>query len=686
MEIRERVRQLLAKMTLEEKIGQTNMLGGSIYSELDHEKLDRLLCAGQIGSVMCMDPVINNEIQRRNLQKHRLHIPILFCGDIIHGIGTIFPIPLAESCSWDPGLAERTAAAAAKEGAAFGCRWTFAPMTDIGKDVRWGRVMEGAGEDPLLGGDFAAARVRGFQGNPDRQGYLAPDRLAACVKHFAGYGLVEGGKEYAGVTVSERELQNIYFKPYERGIRAGALTVMSAFHDLNGIPCTVYNALLDDTLRRAWDFDGVLVTDYNAIAETIEHGYCRDGKEAALSAARATVDIDMVSGLYVEYLKKLVEEGALPLEKLDRAVSRILTLKFRVGIMDHPFTDESRIKTEVGCEDTKALARECALRSAVLLENDGILPLRKGMRIALVGPLADDKRNMLGNWSYYGRVGETETLREGLTAENANVLFLSGPDLSAISACDCVIAAVGHKNEMAGEACSLTHLDLPEEQVSLVKHAASFGKPVILVVIAGRPLVLRSVEKYCSAILYAWHLGTCAGSAIAELLIGKVSPSGRLSISFPRSTGQCPVYYYHTATGRPPQKENIFTSRYLDEEIGPRWPFGYGLSYSKIRYNSVRVSQNAEQVKISLELENRGNFDTYETVQVYCRKCFSKPVRPVRELVGYRSLFLKSGEIKKAELSIPIGNFFYLNEDNHGEYEIFAGKDSTCSCCAKITL
>lgn len=676
----EKIEKLLSSMTIDEKIGQTNMLGGSIYTELDTSQIDGMLRDGLVGSIMYMCPQTNNKLQRKNLQLSKSKIPILFCGDIIHGVRTIFPIPLAESCSWLPQLAYETSKAAALEGTALGCKWTFAPMADIVCDARWGRVMESSGEDKLLASDFVAARVKGFQGT-DRNN-IDSTHMASCIKHFTGYGSSEGGRDYNSVTLSKQQLDNRILPPYKSGIDAGAVTVMTAFNDINGTPCTVNNILLDETLRKSWGFDGVIVSDYNSLKEAVIHKYCSDDVDAVISGINATLDIDMMSKLYITHIKQLIDNGKLSINQLDDIVRRILLLKYRVEIMDNPYTDETLQNTNIATPQTLELAYESCVNSIVLLKNDNrTLPI-VNKKIYLTGPFTDDKRNLNGNWSYYNNVEQNITVKQALSTRNAELV-------SNINDCDVIIYCGGHTNEQCGEAASMVNIELPHIQQQEIIELSKYNKPIVLVINAGRPLALASIADYCSGILFTWHLGTRAGDGIADILIGNYCPRGKLTMSFPHYSGQCPIYYSEITTGRPANADK-YTSKYIDSPIGPMYPFGYGLSYTKIEYSNITLKTNSitakDNIYISVTVKNSGKYATREIIQAYCSKQFNKPIRPKKELIGYESVELQIGESKTITMEIPACNLMYKHQDNSGKYDIYVGKDSNCGIIGTITF
>ncbi len=656
----ERVERLLARMTLEEKLGQLTQMVE------DQPEFRPALEKGLVGSVLIgLGAAQTNQLQRQALAGSRLKIPLLFGYDVIHGYRTIFPIPLAIASSWDPQLAELSSRVAAREARAAGIRWTFAPMVDIARDARWGRIAEGAGEDPLLGAAMAAGYVRGFQSEP---GFLA------CAKHYAAYGAAEAGREYNTVEMSERTLREVYLPPFRAAVDAGVATLMSAFASINGIPATANRHLLSDILRHEWNFKGFVVSDWDAVAELINHGFASSKQDAARKALTAGVDMDMWDNSYAS-LADAVRKGRLPLSVVDRAVRRVLRMKVRAGLFNDPFTNEAATPALDG-----DAARRVAQKSIVLLKNENsLLPLPKsGRAIAVVGPLADSKEEMLGPWSGQGKGEECVSPLEGIRAVVGNTVALEQADV--------IIAILGEQREMSGEAASRTSLDLPGDQQKLLESFVATGKSVVLVVMSGRPLAISWAAEHVPAIVEAWFLGTEAGHALADVLFGDVNPSGKLPVTVPRATGQVPIYYAHLPTGRPPNPANKYTSKYLDAAIGPLFPFGFGLSYTKFEYSDIRI----DGFKVSATVRNTGNRDGEEIVQMYIAKPVASVSRPVKELKGFRRVALKPGESRRIEFKITRRDLQFWSQNRWiaepGEFKVWIGPDSATGLEGKFEL
>lgn len=655
-----KITRLLSRMTLAEKLGQLQQLDGHADGRYREEHVD-LIRRGLLGSTLNVRGAQRvNELQRIAVKESRLGIPVLFAFDVIHGYRTIFPVPLGETASWDPEAVERAAAIAAAEAASAGLKWTFAPMVDIARDARWGRVVEGAGEDPFLGAAMARARVRGFQGDD----YSRPDKVVACAKHWVAYGAAEAGRDYNTTEVSERTLREIYFPPFKAALDAGAGTFMSAFNDLNGLPTSANPWTLTGILRREWKFDGVVVSDYESVRELINHGVAADEKEAVVRALPAGVDMEMVSRLYHRHGAQLVREGKLSIGAIDEAVRRVLRLKYRLGLFERPYADESREAATLMKAEHLAAAREIAARSMVLLKNERrTLPLRKDLRsVAVIGPLAHDRASLIGSWSGDGRAEDAVTLLEGVKAKlpAASVTIAGGCEvagdstvgfaeaLSTAAKADFVIIAAGESAEMSGEAASRSSLDLPGRQLDLIKAIHQIGKPYVVVLMNGRPLTIDWIAENSPAILEAWFGGTQAGHAMADVLFGDVNPGGKLPMTFPRAVGQLPLYYNHKNTGRPPDAANKYTSKYLDLPWTPLYPFGHGLSYTEFRYSSLQLSapgiRPGASLTVSVEVENIGTRAGDEVAQLYLRDLASSVTRPVRELKGFERITLRPGE------------------------------------------
>ncbi|MDQ2921116.1 MAG: glycoside hydrolase family 3 C-terminal domain-containing protein [Acidobacteriota bacterium] len=693
-----RINALLARMTLEEKLGQLQQLDGEGNGNFRPEHLD-LIRKGLLGSTLNVRGVKNtNQLQHVAMDESRLKIPVLFGFDVIHGYRTIFPIPLAEASSWDPTLAERSASIAAQETRAAGVPWTFGPMLDIARDPRWGRITEGAGEDPYLGAAFARARVRGFQGSD----YSAPGKILACAKHWVAYGAAEGGRDYNTTDLSENTLREIYFPPFKAAVDAGVGSVMSAFNDLNGVPASANPFTLTKVLRGEWKFDGFVVSDYTSVKELINHGLAANDKDAAREALNAGVDMEMVSRLFNQQGPELLKKGEVSQATIDEAVRRILRIKFRLGLFEHPYSDEARESSSLLTSENRAVARAIADRSMVLLKNEHeTLPLNKSIRsIAVIGPLADDRRAPLGWWSGDGKTEDTVTPLTGIKAKvspDTKVSYAKGCDIQgdategfaeAVSLArdsDVAIVFVGESAEMVGEAASKSSLDLTGRQMDLVKAVYATGKPTVVVLLNGRPLTVGWIAENAPAILESWMGGTEAGNAIADVLFGDVNPGGKLPVTFPRTVGQVPIYYNHMNTGRPPEANNRYTSKYLDVPWTPLFPFGYGLSYTQFKITNLQLSE--QQIKsngnltVSVEVENVGKRAGDEVVQLYIRDVAASMTRPVKELKGFQRVTLQPGEKKRLEFVLTPEHLGFWNRDMRfvvepGEFKVMVGPNS----------
>ncbi|HKY30110.1 MAG TPA: beta-glucosidase BglX, partial [Pyrinomonadaceae bacterium] len=678
-----RIDALLAQMTLEEKLGQLQQLDGHGDGKYRPEHLE-LVRKGLLGSTLNVRGAKQtNELQRVAVEQSRLKIPMIFGFDVIHGYRTIFPVPLGEAASWDPVAVERAASIAAAESRASGLHWTFAPMVDIARDARWGRIVEGSGEDPYLGSIMAAARVRGFQGAD----YSKPDKIVSCAKHWVAYGAAEAGRDYNTTDMSERTLREIYFPPFKAAVDAGVGTFMSAFNDLNGVPTTANPFTLTEVLRGEWKFDGFVVSDYTAVMELMNHRLAATEAEAAQHALNAGTDMEMVSQFYSKHASELLRAGKVTQQTIDEAVRRILRIKFRLGLFERPYADEARERAVVLNTANVAAARELAARSLVLLKNErGTLPLNKSVgSIAVIGPLADDPKAMLGSWSGDGKPSDTVTLLAGIREKvpGAKILYakgvgIEGPGVTgnfdarpagvaessarsatvpggpnsiqeAVNAArdaDVAIVAAGETADMSGEAASRTSLDLPGRQMELIQAIHALGKPYVVVLMNGRPLTINWLADNSPAILETWFAGTQAGPAIADVLFGDVNPGGKLPVTFPRTLGQVPIYYNHKSTGRPPTDQK-YTSKYLDVPVTPLYPFGYGLSYTQFKFGPPQLSTTSissdGQLTVNVEVENIGQRTGDEVVQLYIRDDASSVTRPVKELKGFQRITLRSG-------------------------------------------
>jgi beta-glucosidase len=682
-----RVEALLSQMTLEEKLGQLTQFVP------DQPAFRPALAKGLVGSVLNSGTAAQtNEIQRAAVAGSRLKIPLIIGHDVIHGYRTIFPIPLAIASSWDPEMARLAARIGATEARTTGIRWTFAPMVDIARDPRWGRIAEGAGEDPFLGSAMAAAYVRGFQGaNP-----AAPDALLACAKHFAAYGAAEGGRDYATTDMSEATLREVYLPPFKAAVDAGVGSLMSAFNAVNGVPATSNAFLLDTVLRGEWKFNGFVVSDWSAVTEVINHGAASDPSDAALKALTAGVDLDMWANSYIT-LADAVRSGRLPVAVVDRAVRRILRAKFLVGLFDDPYTDEKRAASIILAPAHRQAARQVAQRSIVLLKNEGsLLPLPKpGRTIAIVGPLAESKTDMLGPWAAEGKPEETVSVMEGLRAKLGTTAFMhaSGGAVSkasdeelatavtAANRADVIVAVLGEDRDMSGEAASRSSLDLPGRQQELLQRLVATGKPVVLVVMSGRPLSISWAAEHVPAIVQGWFLGTEGGHAIADVLFGDVNPSGRLPVTMPRTVGQVPIYHAMLPSGRPADPANKFTSKYIDLPLGPLYPFGHGLTYTKFAYSNLQVTSCGEACfRVSADIANTGSRAGTETAQLYINDPVASVSRPVRQLKGYQRVSLGPGESKRVEFTVDRSalQFWYEGQwrTEPGKFNVWIAPDA----------
>lgn len=694
-----RVNALLAKMTLDEKIGQLTLYTtdwGSTGPTI-REGYKNDIRSGACGNLFNSHTTLFvRELQKVAVEETRLKIPLLFGFDVIHGYKTIFPIPLGEAASWDLEAIEKSARVSAVEATAAGLNWTFAPMVDIGRDPRWGRVMEGAGEDPYLGSRIAEARVRGFQGKKLGD----PDAMLACVKHFAGYGAPIGGRDYNTVDMSERYFRDFYLPTYEAAVRAGAATVMTSFNDYDGVPASGNKFLLDNILRKEWGFEGFVVTDYTSINEMVNHGVVANDKEAGELALNAGVDMDMQGAVYQRFLSQSLKEGKVSQAQIDEGVRRILRLKFELGLFEDPYKycDAEREKKSLLAPEHRAAAREVARKSIVLLKNERqVLPLSKSQKIVLIGPLGDNKSELNGNWNGAGNADDCVSLREGLAnVDRTNFMYIPGcdfenPDKSgfadAIRAAekyDVFVVAVGEKAMMSGEAAARASLGLPGVQEELVLELCKTGKPVVVVLMNGRPLAIPEIAEKATAILETWWLGTETGNAIADVLYGVYNPSGKLPMSFPRSVGQVPIFYNEKSTGRPFDPNSKWTSKYIDEANSPQWPFGFGLSYTTFAYGEPKVVAAVTAktaLTVSVTLTNTGKLPGEEVAQLYVRDLVGSVTRPVKELKGFQKIMLQPGESRELKFTLTEHDLSFHRRDmtfgtEPGEYEIMVGGNS----------
>jgi beta-glucosidase len=714
-EIEKGVNAVLQQMTLEEKAGQLTQFAGTSPQTMD------LIKQGKVGSLLgVLGAEQANEVQRVAVEQSRLKIPLILGYDVIHGYRTVFPVPLASAGSFDLQLIEQAERVAAKESTASGLKWVFAPMVDIARDPRWGRIVEGAGEDPYLGSMIAAAKVRGFQG----RSMADPESVVACVKHYVAYGATEGGRDYNTVDISEQLLREVYLPPFHAAMDAGAGTLMSAFNDLNGIPATANHHTLTEILRDEWKFKGFVVSDYDAVHELIPHGISDDDARATLEALTAGVDMDMVDGAYLKEIPELVKSGMLPISVVDEAVRRVLRVKFKAGLLEHPYTDANREQTDILTAQSLRVARKLAQESLVLLQNRGdVLPLSKNQTVAVIGPLAADKASQLGSWAGNGQAKDAVAPLEAIVAMlgKEHVLYAKGVDIptyesgqaagvaapaptsatgvvgtesgkpasieeavDATSKADVVILFLGELAGMTGEASSRSTLDLPGDQLKLVAAVLATKKPVVLVLESGRPLDIRWAPERIPAIVQAWFLGVQSGNAIADVLFGDVSPSGHLTLSWPRSVGEIPTYYNHKNTGRPVAPDRWHTG-YLDQNATPLFPFGFGLTYTTFKYSDLKTEHPTVArdgtLQVSAEVANTGKREATEVVQLYVHDRVAPTSRPARELKGFQRVSLAAGENRTVEFTVKANDLGSYDPAMHwivpsGTYDVWVAPDS----------
>ena len=713
----QRVDSVLRLMTLDEKVGQMNQYNGPWAATGPLTNDDNLLTqikAGKVSSMLNVTGVARTRELQDLAMQTRLRIPLLFGQDIIHGYRTIFPIPLAEAASWDLEAIERSARIAAIEASAAGVHWTFAPMVDIARDPRWGRVMEGAGEDPYLGSLIAKARVKGFQG----RGLGNTDAVMACVKHFAAYGAAVGGRDYNSVDMSLRQLHEVYLPPFKAALDAGAATFMNSFNDLNGIPATANKYLQRDILKGEWKFKGFVVSDWGSVGEMINHGYAKDNKDASMLATNAGSDMDMESRSNIQNLAQLVKEGKVKLSLVDDAVRRILHKKFEIGLFDDPyrFCNEAREKEQWNNQLNLDAEKDMARKSIVLLKNENqLLPLKKAggqRKIALIGPLVRSIKEHLGFWSYdwpddsiritslwdevQKKVGDSKLLyAKGCNINDSSKVGFDEA-ISVAKDADIIIMSVGEARDMTGEAKSKSNIHLPGVQEELIKAIMATGKPVIVLISAGRPLIFNWTADNVPAILYTWWLGTKGAEAIADVLFGDYNPSGKLPMSFPGTEGQIPIYYNYYNTGRPATSDSdkFYRSAYIDFSIYPKFAFGYGLSYTSFNYSNINLSSTSlksdQKLTASAVVTNTGKYDGTEVVQLYIRDMVGSVVRPVKELKGFQKIILKAGESKTVSFTITTEDLKFYNNDlkyawETGDFEIMIGTSSKDVKTAKLT-
>jgi beta-glucosidase len=724
--VRQRVEDLLKQMTVEEKLGQLSQL----FEFRKEKAIDDAVAKGQLGSLLFItDPAEINRLQHLAVDQTRLHIPLIFGFDVIHGFRTIFPVPIAMAASWDPAAAVKAQTIAAKEARAVGIDWAFAPMLDIARDPRWGRMVEGAGEDPYLGSAMAAAQVRGFQGD-----YIgSPDHILACMKHFAGYGAAIGGRDYDEAYIPETLLQNVYLKPFHAAVKAGIGSAMSAYLDLNDVPATGNRWLLRDVLRDDWKFTGLVVSDANSVKSLQNHGYAKDVSEAALYAFNAGVDMEMALGFtaYSKSLATALERGQITAQQVDDAVRPILEMKIRLGLFEHPYVDEARSKQVCATPEHRIASRQVAERTAVLLRNEGsLLPLKKDgyKKIAVIGPLADSRVDTLGSWAFQFDLPETVTILAGVknaVGSRAEVNYDQGvhvqrkfpsffdpimhipPEvpwtdaqskdefskaIHLASSSDLALLVLGEQQKMSGEAASRESFDLPGDEERLLEAVAATGKPVVLVLMNGRPLDIKWASAHIPAILDVWYPGTQGGNAVANLLFGDAVPGGKLPFTWPRDSGQVPIYYGHNTTQAPENQGK----RYWDEESTPLYPFGYGLSYSKFAFSNLKLScseiKPGESIDVSVDLENTGASSADEVAQLYIHQKYGSTSRPVRELKGFERVTLAAHEKKTVHFSLGNDELTYWSTatkswvEESAAFDVWVGADSNASLHANFNI
>jgi len=708
-QMEKKVEDLLSKMTIEEKVGQMNQ----ISSSANLEEMSRTIMKGEVGSILNeIDPIRVNALQRLAVEESRLGIPLLIARDVIHGFKTIFPIPLGQAASFNPQIVEDGARVAAKEASSVGIRWTFAPMIDISRDARWGRIAESCGEDTYLTSVMGAAMVKGFQGNSLND----PTSILACAKHFVGYGAVEGGRDYNSTHLTERQLRNDYLPPFEAATKQGAATFMSSFNDNDGVPSSANPFILKTVLRNEWGFDGFVVSDWASIKEMVNHGFCANDKEAAMKAVNAGVDMEMVSYTYMNHLKELIKENKVTEKTIDDAVRNILRIKYRLGLFDNPYINEKAPSVMYSPENLAA-AKAAATQSAILLKNDNTLPINSSVKtIAVVGPMADAPYEQMGTWTFDGEKAKTQTPLMALKQFYGDkVQIIYEPALAytrdknteniskavnAAKKADIVLAFVGEEAILSGEAHCLADLHLLGAQSALIKALAETGKPLVTVVMAGRPLTIGKEVEMSNSVLYSFHPGTMGGPAIADLLFGKSVPSGKTPVTFPKEVGQIPLYYNHNNTGRPATKKETLldnievgagqtslgcTSFYMDAGFDPLFPFGYGLSYTTFQYDNLKLSTTEftpkGQIEVTFDLKNTGKYEGTEVAQLYVRDKVGSVTRPVKELKRFTRVTLKPRETKNISFTLPVEELAFWNIDmkkvvEPGDFTLWVGTNS----------
>ena len=701
-----KVQALVDRMTIEQKLGQLTQQWGGLVQDVNPEarqrgqdELDALVREGKVGSYLgAHGAEYINRLQKIATEEFELGIPLMVGNDVIHGYRTIFPINLAQACSFDLEGIERAERVAATEARAAGTHWTFAPMVDIARDPRWGRVAEGAGEDPWLGARIAAARVRGFQG----KNLSDPDAVVACAKHYVAYGAAEGGRDYNTVDISIPTLRNVYLPPFGAAVGAGVGTLMSAFNEINGVPATACPLTLKTVLRDEWAFEGFVVSDWGSIQEMVAHGYARDDADAARLAIQAGVDMDMSSFTYRTHLADAVKNGLVDESVIDRSVKRILRMKYALGLFDNPFSDPDTEKSVTLCHEHRDAARALARKSIVLLKNDDkLLPLSSDVAtVAVIGPLAESKEDPLGTWATIGKADDVISVLDGVRERAGNsikVLFAPGCDVRGDSTdgfaqavqtakqADVVVMVLGEDKEMSGEGHSRATLGLPGVQLDLLKKIHATGKPIVVVLMHGRPLAIPWTAENVPAVLAAWHLGVEMGHAVTDILFGDANPSGRLAMTFPRGVGQVPIYYAHKNTGRPPRQKERYTSKYIDMPWTPQFPFGYGLTYTQFKYDNLRLSSNtigpAGLLKATADVSNTGDVAGVEVVQMYVRDLVASQTRPVKQLRGFKRVTIEPGKTVTVEFELFAKDLGFYNSDQKyivepGAFKLWIGPNA----------
>lgn len=708
--VEKKVDELLSRMTLEEKIGQVEQLSGEGYSD----NMVNIIKANGVGSILNeVNPEVINQLQKVAVDSTRLGIPIIFARDVIHGFKTIFPVPLGQAGSWNPQVLEDGGRVAALEATSAGIRWTFAPMLDISRDHRWGRIVESMGEDPYLASVLGAAMVRGFQGDS----LSAPNAMAACAKHFVGYGAAEGGRDYNTTVISNEQLRNIYLPPFKAAVDAGCATVMTAFQEINGIPATGHDFLLRQVLRKEWGFDGVVVSDWGSIGQMTLQGYSADNVGAAMQGIDVGVDMDMMGQVYRSHLAQLIKDGKVKEKTLDDAVRNILRLKFKMGLFDNPYVDMANANTFY-TDDNLAKAKQAVIESVILLKNEKeVLPLKETVKsVAVIGPMADAPHEQMGTWVFDGEKEHSVTPLTSLKEEYAGKVKINyaqglthsrddskagfAKAVAAARASDVVLLFVGEESILSGEAHCLADISLKGAQNELIAELAKTGKPIVMIMMAGRAVEIQKQLPLVDALLYVFHPGTMGGPAIVDLLFGKAVPSGKLPVTYPKMVGQSPIYYNYKPLGRPTDGREVLiddieieavqtslgnTSYYLDAGDAPLFPFGYGLSYTTFEYGDLKLSAEEisqdEDLKVSCTITNTGKYDAAEVVQLYVRDVVASTTRPVKELKGFDKVFLKAGESKTVEFTLTPDQLKFWNNDNQfiaepGDFKVWIAANS----------